>query len=136
MVGVARTGARGTGATFTQAVPLNGGEPTTICDECVLGFGSARMFAAFATWSHDGKWIYLPLRYFQSDSTKTLALPVRAGAVPAGSLRGITSEEALARLPGARLISESDVAPGSAPTHYAFARTSARRNLFRIYLPE
>jgi Tol biopolymer transport system component len=136
MVGVARTGARGTGATLTQAVPLKGGEPTTICDECVLGFGSARMFAAFATWSHDGKWIYLPLRYFQSDSTKTLALPVRAGAVPAGSLRGITSEEALARLPDARLISESDVAPGSAPTHYAFARTSARRNLFRIYVPE
>jgi hypothetical protein len=136
MVGVTRTGTRGMGATLTQAIPLKGGEPATICDECVLGFGSARMFASFATWSHDGKWIYLPLRYFESDSTKTLVLPVRPGDVPAGSVRGVTSEEALARLPGARLISERDVAPGSAPTHYAFARTSARTNLFRIYLPE
>ena len=92
------------------------------------------MFASFATWSHDGKWIYLPLRYFQSDSTKTLVLPVRAGAVPAGSVRGMHSEEAVAQLPRARLISENDVAPGSAPTHYAFARTSAKTNLFRIYL--
>ena len=136
MVGVARTGRRGTGATLLQALPLKGGEPATICDECVLGFGSARMFAAFATWSHDGKWIYLPLRYFQSDSTKTLVLPVRAGAVPAGSVRGVASEEAAVRLPGARLISEGDVAPGSAPTHYAFARASAKTNLFRIYLPQ
>lgn len=136
MAGLARPGGHGTGATLMQAIPLNGGEPATICDECVLGFGSARMFASFATWSHDGQWVYLPIRYFQSDSTKTLALPVRAGAVPAGSVRGLTSEDALARLPGARLISENDVAPGRAPTHYAFARTSAKTNLFRIYLPD
>jgi Tol biopolymer transport system component len=136
MVGAARTGGHGTGATLIQAIPLKGGEPATICDECVLGFGSARMFASFATWSHDGKWIYLPLRYLQSDSTRTLVLPVRAGAVPAGSVRGMHSEEAVAQLPGARLINENDVAPGSSPTHYAFARASASTNLFRIYLPQ
>jgi hypothetical protein len=119
-----------------QAFPLTGGDPATLCDECVLGFGSARMFASFATWSHDGKWIYLPLRYFQSDSTKTLVLPVRAGSVPAAAVRGVASEGALARIPGARLISETDVAPGTSPAHYAFARASARMNLFRIFLSD
>lgn len=134
MVGVAKSGKHGDGATLMQAFPLNGREPVTICSECILGFGSARMFSAFATWSHDGKWIYIPLRYFQSDSPKTLVLPLRAGSVPAAAVRGLTNEEALARLPGARLINESDVAPGSDPGHYAFARASARTNLFRIYL--
>lgn len=135
MVGVAKAGAHGDGATLMQAFSLTGGEPVTLCDECVLGFGSARMFASFATWSHDGKWIYLPIRYFVSDSTKTLALPVRPGAVPAAAVRGVMSEEKLARIPGARLINESDVAPGSSPAHYAFARASAKTNLFRIRLP-
>ena len=135
MVGVAKTGGHGDGATLMQAFSLTGGDPVTLCDECVLGFGAARMFASFATWSHDGKWIYLPIRYFQSDSTKTLALPVRPGAVPAGAVRGVLSEEKLARIPGARLINESDVAPGSGPAHYAFARASAKTNLFRIHLP-
>jgi hypothetical protein len=119
-----------------QAFSMKGREPVTICDECVLGFGSARMFAAFATWSHDGKWIYLPLRYFQSDSTKTLVLPVRAGSVPAAAVHGLASEQEFARLPGARLINESDVAPGLGPSHYAFARAAAKTNLFRIYLPD
>jgi serine/threonine protein kinase/Tol biopolymer transport system component len=136
VVGVAKTGGHGDGATLTQAFSLTGGEPVTLCDECALGFGSARMFASFATWSHDGKWIYLPLRYFQPDSTKTLALPVRPGSVPAAAVRGVASEEAFARLPGARLINESDVAPGIGLTHYAFARASAKTNLFRIYLPD
>jgi Tol biopolymer transport system component len=136
MVGVANAGGHGDGATLIQAFSLTGGEPVTLCDECVLGFGSARMFASFATWSHDGKWIYIPLRYFQSDSMKTLALPVRAGSVPAAAVRGVASEEGFARLPGARLISQSDVAPGSSPAHYAFARASAKMNLFRIHLAQ
>ncbi len=136
MVGVAKTGRPSDGATLMQAFSLTGGEPATLCDECFLGFGSARMFASFATWSHDGKWIYIPLRYFLSDSTKTLVLPVRAGSVPAAAVRVVASEEAFARIPGARLISESDVAPGTSPGHYAFARASARMNLFRIFLSD
>jgi eukaryotic-like serine/threonine-protein kinase len=132
MVGVAETG--GVGATRLLALPLSEGEPATICDTCVLGFGSARMFSSFATWSHDGKWIYIPLRYFDSAIRKTLALPVRAGAVPAAAVHGLATEEEFARIPGARLIDESDVAPGTSPSHYAFVRGSARTNLFRIHL--
>ena len=134
MVGVAEMGRRGMGATLLLAIPLDGGEPTTICDHCVLGFGSARMFSSFATWSHDGKWIYIPLRYLESNSRKTLVLPVHSGTVPAAAVTGLTSEEDFARIPGALLIDENDVAPGANPSHYAFARGSAKTNLFRIYL--
>jgi Tol biopolymer transport system component len=136
MVGVAKTGGHHDGATLMQAFPLNGDDPVTICDECVLGFGSARMFSSFATWSHDGKWIYIPLRYLLPDATKTLVLPSPAGSVPAAPVHGLKSEEEFARLPAARLINEADVAPGSSPAHYAFVRASAKANLFRIYLPD
>jgi hypothetical protein len=136
MVGVAKTAMHGDGAILMQTFPLKGGEPVTVCDQCILGFGSARIFSSFATWSHDGKWIYIPLRYLLPDATKTLVLPSRAGSVPAAAVRGLRSEEEFARLPGARLINQSDLAPGSSPAHYAFVRASARANLFRIYLPE
>ena len=134
MVGTAEMGRHEMGATLLLAIPLTGGEPTTVCDHCVLGFGSARMFSSFATWSHDGKWIYIPLRYFDSTSRKTLVLPVRPGAVPAAAVRGLSTEEEFGRIPGALLIDENDVAPGANPSHYAFARGSAKTNLFRIYL--
>ena len=134
MVGIAEMGRHGMGATLLQAIPLTGGEPTILCDTCVLGFGSARMFSSFATWSHDGKWIYLPLRYFDSNSRKTLALPTRADVVPAAAVRGLTTEEEFGRIPRAILIDENDMAPGADPSHYAFARGSAKTNLFRIYL--
>jgi Tol biopolymer transport system component len=134
MVGTTEMGRHGMGATLMLAIPLSGGEPTTVCDTCVAGFGSARMFSSFATWSHDGKWIYIPLRYFDSSLRKTLVLPVRDGAVPAAAVKGLTTEEEFSRIPGALLIDENDVAPGANPSLYAFARGSARMNLVRVYL--
>jgi hypothetical protein len=59
---------------------------------------------------------------------------VREGAVPAAAVKGLTTEEEFGRIPEALLIDEGDVAPGADPSHYAFARGSARMNLFRIYL--
>jgi hypothetical protein len=40
---------------------------------------------------------------------------------------------AFPRPPHYILIDENDVAPGANPSHYAFARGSAKTNLFRIY---
>jgi Tol biopolymer transport system component len=136
IVGAADMGSHGVGTTLMQALPLNGGEPVTLCDNCVVGFGSARMFSSFGTWSHDGKWIYIPVRYFQSDSTKTLALPVRPADIPAGALIGHTTEEEFSRISGARWILEKDVAPGTSPGIYAFTKGTAKTNLYRIYLPD
>jgi eukaryotic-like serine/threonine-protein kinase len=136
VAGVANPGGHGAGATLMQALPLNGGEPVTLCDNCVVGFGSSRMSSSFATWSHDGKWIYIPVRYYQSDSTKTIALPVRTSEVPAAALIGRSTEEEFARIPGVRWISEKDVAPGMNPATYAFARGTAKMNLYHIHLPD
>ena len=124
------------GATAIQAVPLGPGEPHTVCDTCVQGFGSARMFASFATWSPDGKWLYIPLRYAISGSTKTVVLPIRPNSVPAGDVKGLTTAEQFARIPGARLIDENDVTPGPSLSKYVFVRGSAKTNLFRIYLSD
>jgi eukaryotic-like serine/threonine-protein kinase len=136
IVGVANMKGHGAGVTLMQALPLDGGEPITLCDNCVVGFGSARMFASFATWSHDGKWIYIPMRYFQSESTKTLVLPVRPTEVPAAAVIGRTKEEDLSRIPGARVIPEKDVSAGASPSSYAFVRGTAKSNLYRIYLAD
>jgi hypothetical protein len=64
----ARPGGHQHGVSCVAALPLRGGEGQTICDTCVQRFGAARMFAPFATWSHDGKRIYIPLRYAVSGS--------------------------------------------------------------------
>jgi Tol biopolymer transport system component len=135
IVGTADMEKAGAGVTLMKVFALRDGGSTTICDNCILGFGSARMFSSFATWSHDGKWIYIPLRYFGSMNTKTLALPVRAGAIPGVELRGLATEEQFLKIAGARLINENDVTPGANPSTYGFARAAARTNLFRVYLP-
>jgi hypothetical protein len=40
----------------------------------------------------------------------------------------------MAQSPGARVIDAYDVAPGSAPDLYAFARETVQRNLYRVPL--
>jgi Tol biopolymer transport system component len=136
IVGVAAPGEHQHGVTSIQAIPLEGGEPQVVCNTCVQGFGSARTFSSFATWSHDGKWLYIPLRYASSGSTKTVALPLHPGSIPAIAVKGLSSEEEFARLPGARVIPEGDIFPGTTPAKYVFARGNARTNLFRIYLSQ
>ena len=136
IVGVTATGEHEHGVTSIEAMPLGSGEPFVVCDTCVQGFGSARSFASFATWSHDGKWLYIPLRYASSGSTKTLALPVRPSTVPGIAVKGLTMEEQFGRLPGVRVIPEGDIFPGPSPAKYVFARGVAKTNLFRIYLDQ
>lgn len=124
------------GATAIQALPLGPGEPQTVCDTCVSGFGSARMYASFGTWSRDGKWLYIPLRYAFSGSAKTVVLPVRPNGVPAADVKGLTTADQYARIPGARLIDEYDVSPGPTPSKYVFVRGAAKTNLFRVYISQ
>jgi hypothetical protein len=115
-------------------VPLAGGAPITICDTCSFGFGSTRFSAPLLSWSPDGKWIYVALRAFPFGSSKTAAIPIRAGAAPPTFTSGFDSEASFARVAGARLLSETDVSPGRSPTYFVNTRRSAKANLFRIYL--
>jgi len=61
-------------------------------------------------------------------------IPVKAGAAPLSFTRGFASEADFARVPGARLINETDVSPGLTSSYFVNTRRSAKANLFRIYL--
>jgi eukaryotic-like serine/threonine-protein kinase len=118
------------------AYSLHGRKPALICDTCIGGFGPARMNAPLASWSLDGKYLYVSLQFFAIESTKTLVVPLKpASAPPLLTPRSGTKEPYFASLPGARLINEKDVFPGPDINTYAFYRRSSRTNLYRLRLP-
>lgn len=116
------------------AVPLEGGSPITICDQCSVGYGTARTSVPLLSWSLDGKWLYVSLRPFPFGSSKTVAIPVKPGDAPPGFGKGFSSEADFLKIPGARLLSEDEVSPGTSPSYFVSRRRSAKANLFRVYL--
>jgi hypothetical protein len=48
---------------------------------------------------------------------------------------GLPSKEAVAALPGARLVSEESVWPGPNPSVYAFTKVATQRNIYRVPVP-
>lgn len=121
---------------IVMAFPLEGGKPIRICEACSLGSGPARSAAPLVSWSRDGKYLYLADRYFSGMGTnKTFVVPLRPGAaLPQFPSDGLKMEKDIQALGVARVIPERDVFPGPSPDGYAFARTSAQRNLYRIEL--
>jgi hypothetical protein len=55
--------------------------------------------------------------------------------LPALPAAGLASKEALAALPGARLVSEQNAYPGPTPSMYAFVKISTQRNIYRVPAP-
>jgi hypothetical protein len=107
------------------AVPIRGGVPRRVCDNCSTG------------WSQDGKFFYVTgdLKTSTSSARRTFAIPVPAGkALPDFSVGGITDLKQVAALPGVRTIEEGLISPGSDPSTYVFTKTDSQRNLFRIPL--
>ena len=115
------------------AVPLDGGEPFTVCDNCASGFGTARFGAPLLLWGQDGKWLYIKLRLFGYSVDKTAAIPTHPGDAPS-VIKDMKDEAAVLRLPGARVILAEEVFPMNSPDYYVSVRKSAKTNLFRIYL--
>ena len=103
LVGVTPPGGHGDRNVMAIAVPLEGGAPTTVCDNCSVGFGFARFSAPLLSWSLDGKWVYVSLRPFPFGSSKTAVIPIKSGAAPPTFTKGFGSEADFARIPGARL---------------------------------
>jgi len=54
-VGVAQPASHGDRNVMSLAVPLEGGVPITVCDNCSFGFGITRSSAPLLSWSLDGK---------------------------------------------------------------------------------
>lgn len=136
LVGVAAPGGHGDRNVMSLAVPLEGGPPITVCDNCALGFGSSRSSAPLLSWSLDGKWVYVSLRPFPFGSVKTAAIPIQSATAPPSFAKGFASDADFARILGARLINENDVYSGISPNYFVSTRRSAKANLFRIYLEQ
>ncbi len=109
--------------------PAGGGSPIRICDGCSPPPGPDPMPPPLS-WTPDGRFLYLKF----ADST--YAIPLQPGQVlPPIPASGFPSKEAVAALPGARLVSEESVYPGPNPSVYAFMKVSAQRNIYRVPVP-
>jgi Tol biopolymer transport system component len=85
-------------------------------------------------WSGDGKHLFVQRRL--SNLGKAYVLPLAPGhLVPESIVHGLPSEQEILKLPGARVIPSSDVAPGPTADIYAFTRESVQRNLYRVPAP-
>jgi serine/threonine protein kinase len=135
IVGVTPAAGHGEKEIVYLAVPLEGGAPITVCDKCSFGYGSARSSVPLLSWSLDGRWVYVSLRPFPFGSSKTVAIPIKAGAPPPTFANGFSNESDFARIPGARMIDQDEVSLGTSPAYFVSRRRSAKANLFRIYLP-
>ena len=86
-------------------------------------------------WSGDAKYVFVQSKAAK-DPGKVYVLPLAPGQlVPEMIVPGLPSEQEILKVPGARVISASDVAPGPTADIYAFTRESVQRNLYRVPLP-
>ncbi|MCU1238077.1 MAG: serine/threonine protein kinase [Candidatus Solibacter sp.] len=86
-------------------------------------------------WSGDGKHLFMQ-GIAVNNSGKAYVLPLSPGRlVPESIVHGLPSEQEILKLPGARVIPSSDVAPGPTADMYAFTRESVQRNLYRVPVP-
>src|SRR5690242_3747955 len=117
-----------------EAFPLRGGSPVQFGAP-----GTNVIVDAQVRWSPDGRRIFIPITrsyssYAGGDLTYVVPLP-QGKVLPLSPAGGFRSGKDIAKLPGARVINELEVAPGPAPETYAFVRSTVQRNLYRIPLP-
>jgi hypothetical protein len=135
LIGKTPEGGHGERNSEDIAVPLDGGTPIHVCGSCSIGFGSVRTLSPLVSWSVDGRWVYVPLRYFPFGSSKTAAIPVKPGAPPPVFMDNkIASEAEFVRIYRARIIEHDNVAAGISAERYVYTQRSAKANLFRIHL--
>jgi serine/threonine protein kinase/WD40 repeat protein len=109
--------------------PAGGASPIRVCENCSAPQGTDPVPHGMS-WTPDGRFLYLKF------ATSTYAIPLRPGQMlPSIPASGFPSKEAVAALPGARLVSEENVYPGPNPSIYAFVKVSTQRNIYRIPVP-
>ena len=113
----------------TWAYPDDGGPPTLICGGCSPPQGP-EVVPPRLSWTPDGRFVYVKF------SGSMYAIPLQPGQMlPPIPASGFQSKEAVAALPGARLVSEESVFPGPNPSVYAFTKVSTQRNIYRVPVP-
>jgi hypothetical protein len=111
--------------------PVAGGSPTMICRCYPAPNITDGPMPPPMSWTPDGKFLYLKF------ATSMYAIPLKPGQIlPPIPSSGFPSKEAVAALPGARLISEeSGVFTGPNPAVYAFMKVATQRNIYRVPVP-
>jgi Tol biopolymer transport system component len=103
--------------------------PTRICKDCSQPQGTEYIPPPLS-WTPDGKFVYVKF------GTSLYAVPLRRGQMlPPIPPSGFPSNEAVAALPGARLVSTESVFPGPNPSMYAFTKVTTQRNIYRVPVP-
>jgi hypothetical protein len=109
--------------------PAGGGSGTRVCEGCSMPQGTDPVPPSMQ-WTPDGRFLYLKVTTF------TYAIPLQPGQLlPPIPASGYASKDAVAALPGARLVSEKDVYPGPNPSVYAYVKVSTQRNIYRVPVP-
>ena len=111
--------------------PAGGGPPTLICRCYPPPNIDNGPMPSHLSWTPDGRFLYLKF------DASLYAIPLQPGQLlPPIPASGFPSKDAVAALPGARLISEeASVFPGPNPSVYAFMRVSAQHNIYRVPVP-
>ena len=109
----------------SMAVPTGGGSPRLIC-----------VNACKCAWSPDGRFLYVSRDLgTRTRPGRTIAIPVRRETglpdLPEG---GIVSADDALSIPGSQVVEQSEIVPGLDPSTYAWVKTTAHRNLFRIQM--
>jgi hypothetical protein len=114
----------------TLVYPARGGAPTLVCESCNPPQGT-HIVPPRLSWTPDGRFLYLKF------AASTYAIPLQPGQMlPPIPASGFQSKDAVAALPGARLIStEENVSPGPNPSIYAYTRVATQRNIYRVPVP-
>ena len=116
---------------FTDLVAYSAGRasPTLICAGCADPQGPD-LVPPPLSWTPDRKFLYLKF------GASMYAIPLKTGQVlPPIPASGFQSKEAVAALPGARLVAEGSVWPGPNPSVYAFTNVATHRNIYRVPVP-
>jgi hypothetical protein len=103
------------------------GARTLICGKCSPPHGP-NPTPPHMSWSPDGRFLYLKF------NASLFAIPLQpARTLPDIPGSGFQSEEAVAAIPGAQLISKDNNAyPGPNPSVYAFTKVTTQRNIYRV----
>jgi DNA-binding winged helix-turn-helix (wHTH) protein/Tol biopolymer transport system component len=111
---------------MVMAIPLEGGPPRRMC----AGF-------CVPTWSSSGKFLFLAVEASsQTSPGRSLAIPVGpAESLPEFPPGGIKPEAEPSEVPGSQSVNRAELVPGEDLSHFAYVKTTAHRNLYRISLP-
>ena len=112
---------------MTMAIPLDGGSPQRLCAS----------YCGAPRWSSSGRFLFIPVESgSETNAGRSLAIPVGPGeSLPQFPPGGIEPGAQPSVIPGSQSVDRDELVPGEDLTHFAYVKTTAHRNLYRVTLP-